>query len=323
MKNIYLFFGENTYSSQEKLKFWQQEFAKKYGEDAIETIEGHNLNPAQFTTDIEAQPFLSEKRLIIIKDFLAEADAEDQKRVAEHLDKAIDECILVFYETQAPDKRLTLFKKITKIGQAEEFKALHPNDLAKWILDRANKNGLKINFPTANYLIQHSGTNLWVISGELEKLGIYADGKEITSTMIDEVSIPSLTASIFKLTDAIAQKNVKQSLKTFKIMSESGEDLMMVFFMIVRHFRILVQVLDLLKQGENQNSITTKLQQHPYVIQKSSQQSRNFTIEKLEKIYCQLLDIDRKFKTGVVKTYSTDNREYELLIEQLIIDCCK
>lgn len=322
-KNIYLFFGEDTYSSLQKLKFWKQEFIKKYGEDTIEIIEGLKLDPSEFSTNIGAPPFLSEKRLIIVKDFLLDSKAEAQKQVAENLENTVEECLVIFYENELPDKRTALFKKIVQIGNTEEFPQLSPLETTKWLLDEAKKENINLNSTVANYLIQNCGSDLWHLNNELNKLKNLADGSMISKEMIDAISIPSLSASIFKLTDAIAQKDLKSSLKVFEILRESGEELGRIFFMIARHFRILIQVHEMIEKKESSLTITKKLKQHPFVIQKTSLQSKNFKREKLEYIYSKFLEIDRKNKTGIIKSFKTDYREFELAIEQLIIDCCR
>ncbi len=319
--NIFLFYGENSYLSKEKLKNWKEAFIKKHGADCLESIEGKNLNPQEFTTNIEALPFLSEKRLIIVKDFLSIKKSDNQKKVAENLEKAADSSIIIFYENKDIDKRSSLYKKILKIGKAEEFKALNPNEISKWVLDKAKAENIKISFTNANYLGQNCGPDLWHVSSEFEKLKLFSNGEEITRTMIEQVSIPSITASIFKLTDTISQKNTKNSLKTLKSLEESGEDLIKVFFMIVRHFRILIQVHEMVNKGENNFSITKKLKQHPFVIQKTSEQSKNFNQKKLEEIYAEMLEIDKNLKTGVIKYYGKDKKQFILAIEKLIINC--
>ncbi len=321
--SIFLFYGEDSFSSSQKILLWKKEFIKKFGDDSIETIDGKSLNPSEFSTNIEAIPFLSEKRLIIVNDFLEKGKTDNQKQVADNLSKATDQCIILFHENKAPDKRTVLFKRISKLGKIEEFRTLTPPEVSKWITERAKKENIKIDFGTINYLSEHCGPSLWTISSELEKLKIYASGKEISKEMIDEVATQSLSSSIFKLTDSVAQKNVKESLKTFGILNESGEDLMMIFFMLVRHFRILLQVHEMLSKGEKPFSITKKLRQHPFVIQKTSNQSKNFNQRKLEEIYRMLLDIDIKVKTGKIKSYGANNKEFALAIEQLIINCCK
>jgi len=322
-KPVYLFFGEDRYSLNQKLKFWQDEFVKKYGENALEISYGESLDPADFATNLETIPFLSEKRLIIIKDFLDLAKAEKQKQVAAAIENTPDFCILIFHENEIPDKTNPIYKKIAKIGTLQEFKSLSPNEITKWITDKAKKENIKISFATANYLSQQCGPELWTISNELEKLTLFADNKEITREMIDNLCIASLSSSIFKLTDEVAQKNAKASLKTFAILKESGEELTRIFFMLARHFRILTQVQELVSKGERAPEITKKLKQHPFVIQKTSIQAKNFDQKKLIQIYEEMLEIDKKVKTGIIKSFKGDNREFELAIEKFIINCCK
>ncbi len=322
-KPIFLFCGEDTYSSNQKLKFWTDQFIEKYGENSnIEIIDGKNLDIKNFTTNIETIPFLSEKRLIIIKNFLSTSDKETQKIISDSLEKTPDFCIVVFHETSEIEKTTSVYKKIKTIGKIEEFAPLSPAELTKWILNKAKKETININSKTANFLTLHCGCELWRISNELEKLQTFADGKEITQKMIEDLITPSLSASIFRLTDSISEKNAKESLKTLETLSSTGEELSRIFFMIVRHFRILLQVHEMAKKNENKLTITKKLKQHPFVIQKTLSQSKVFTTEKLENIYQNLLKIDTDFKTGMIKTYQGDDSEYKLAIEQLIINCC-
>lgn len=318
--NVYLFFGEDTYSSNQKVKFWKEQFIKKYGEESnIEVIDGKSLVPSKFITNLETLPFLSDKRMVIVKDCLSKANRDEQKIISDAIEKAPDFCVVVFHETENPDKVGSLYKRIKKVGKVEEFTPQTPAQLAGWI-QRKSKT---IDISTANYLALHCGNELWRISTELEKLEVFANGSPIIKKMIDEFVTPSLSASIFKLTDSISARKPNESLKTLETLKETGEELTRVFFMIVRHFRILIQVQEMASKNENQHSITKKLKQHPFVIQKTLQQSKNFTAEKLEAIYEKLLEIDVKFKTGIIKTYQGDDSEYKLAIEKLIIECCQ
>lgn len=324
-KTVYLFYGDDRYSLNQKLKFWQDEFVKKYGENALEIIDGAKLNPSDFSTNLQSLPFLSEKRLVLVKDFLefSEKKEDMQKKIASAIEDTPDFCLLIFQENEIPKKTNPIYKKIGKIGTLQEFKALLPAEITRWISEKAKKENIKISFFTANYLTQQCGPELWTISNELDKLALFANGKEITKEMIEDICIPSLTSSIFKLTDEVAQKNAKASLRIFRILKDSGEELNGIFFMLVRHFRILTQVQELVTKGENSTEITKKLKQHPFVIQKTSIQARNFDHKKLVEIYGEMLDIDRKVKSGIIKSYKSDNREFELAIEKFIINCCK
>jgi len=323
-KAIHLFYGENTYGSLQKLKVWQEQFIEKYGgETNVEIIEGKKLVPAEFDTNLQTMPFLAEKKLIIIKNFLAEGKTEEQKRVTDSLAKTPDFTMVIFYEIKTPDKRTSLYQKINKMGNAKEFTTPSPAEVTKQILFEAKKSDIKISSTAALYLSTQCSMNLWLVFGELDKLATYANGKEITQKMIDELVTPTLSSSIFKLTDALAVKKVKESLRVFRILIDSGEEAGMVFFMIVRQFRILIQIRELVEKNASQGEMIKKLKQHPFVIQTASKQAKNFTIPQIENIYKELLEIDRKVKTGIIKSLAGNTSEFQLAIEKLIINCCK
>ena len=324
--NIYFFYGEDNYTLYQKIKFWKDQFEKKHGGDMnIEIIEGKTLEPRTFGTNLQALPFLAEKRLVIVKDFMEKAKAEEQKAIADILKTEVpDFCVLVFAEIKDPDKRTTLYKTLNKIAKVEEFKPLSPPQLLKWITEQTTTRGGLINQPEASFLGERVGPNLWQLSNEIDKL-ISASGGEtpITKQLIEDLVPESLSSSIFKLTDSLATKNRKGSLKVFKTLVDSGEDLMMIFYMLIRHFRILIQAHYLVNQGEHPTTIAKKLKQHPYVAQTASNQSKNFTRDQLKDIYGKLLNIDKSFKTGEIKISVDDTRELLLEIERFIIETCK
>gem|GEM_PF-320916 len=323
-ENIFLFYGEDTYSSSQKLKHWKSEFVRKYGDETnLEVIEGADLDTSVFNTNLEAMPFLAEKRMIIIKDFLSKGSSDNQKRVAENLENTPEFVILIFHENEMPDRRTSLFQKLSKIAKPVEFETLSARDTTNWIMERARAKNQMLSPMAANYLIEYCGLDLWHLSSEMDKLHSYTNGKAIDQKIIEEVCVPSVGSSIFKLTDAIATKNTKESLKIFKTLILSGEEIGRIFFMVVRHFRILMQVKDLLEKHESPSSITKRLGQHPFVIQTTSKQAGNFSEDQLKKIYGRLLSIDIAAKTGQIKAYGGETKEFELALERLIIDYCK
>ena len=107
---IYLFYGPDTYSAYQKSMLWRREFEKKYGDFNIHVFEGEKFTNADFCAASQSMPFLSEKKLIIIRDFLRDGNIDEQKKVAEELDEAADFCVIVFLETDMPDARTTLLK---------------------------------------------------------------------------------------------------------------------------------------------------------------------------------------------------------------------
>ena len=128
----------------------------------------------------------------------------------------------------------------------------------------------------ANQLAETVGPNLWQMTQEIEKLTLYAEGQPIPSEAIESMTSPNLSTSIFKLTDYLGQKNAKAALKTLDVLLESGEEIVKSMFMIVRHFRILIQVRACMEQKMEKTAINQKLKEHPFVIMTAMGQSKNF-----------------------------------------------
>jgi DNA polymerase-3 subunit delta len=314
MKPIYLFHGEDNYTSSQKALHWQKEFEKKYGD--IETFE--NLTVEKFIEAITTLPFLSEKKLIIIKDFFSNAKTEDLKKIAEKLDKVDENCIVVFIEKQKADARTSLFKNIKKMGQIIEFNPLEQSELIKWIELQVKKRGGIIKRPESIKLAETIGPNLWQMEQEIEKLTMYSNGNPITSEAIESLTTPNLTASIFRLTDQISLNQSKEALKTLEILIENGENPIQILFMIIRHFRILIQIKDCLAKNVNSSLIVKKTKTHPYAVNIGIKQSQKFDQKKLTQIYQALQKIDIAIKGGEIRITTNDISELRLAIEKFI-----
>ncbi|MFA6528044.1 MAG: DNA polymerase III subunit delta [Candidatus Gracilibacteria bacterium] len=313
--------GEDSFSINEKIQTWKREFEKRYeGDINISELDGEKVKVDEIITSIDSMPFFSEKRLILVKNFLSEQPAEEQKKLVSRLTHVEDTSVLVFYELTSPDKRLSLYKYLTKTAKIYEFPSLRPAALNKWITERViSKNG-KINTLAASYLAEQIGPNLWKLSSEIDKLISYTNGQEITSKDIDILTRASAETSIFKLTDQIGQRRTTEAIRTLNELIDGGEELMYIFAMIVRQVRILIEVKDMLRKSLNRQQIVDRLKANPFVVTNAMAQARNYEPETLKRIHGKLLELDTKMKTGKINFSTAQKNHYLLHIEKLIVE---
>ncbi len=322
--HVFLFYGENTFELQKKVKFWIQEFTIRHGDTNMDIMDGSSVQTKNIMAIAEIMPFLSEKRLIIVNNFISNASLEEQKKLSEKLDKIPESSIVVFVEKEeSPSQKDPLFKKIISIGKIEEFKMLSGPKLLEWVITQIQTKNGKIQTKNADYLIQHVGSDPWKLSNEMDKLVTYCDGREILETDIATLTKANIKTTIFKFTDYLGQKNTRLTIDTLNVLLESGEDVFYIFFMIVRQFRILIQVKDLMMKEKNQKQISTELKQHPFVITTSMRQAKNFSFAILKNIYQELLQIDIATKTGKIRTSTGDTKQLNLTLEKFILECCR
>lgn len=320
---VFLFFGQDTYSLNKKLSFWRSEFEKKHGGDMnISIINGGDSNAQEIFQCAASVPFLGEKRLLIVKNFLSEGDDRERAALAELLPRIPDSSVAVFSETNEIDRRTVLFKKIQKFGKLVEFTQLTGSKLLGWIEKEVERRNSAIEKDALIYLADIISDDLYRLENEIAKLVSYAAGRKITKKDIDLLIDMQFAASIFRLTDGIGQKNEKVAIVTLHQLIETGEDLHRILYMIMRQFRIIMCVRDLASQGLSRDAMATKLKEHPFVISNTTAQSRNFSMEQLMRAYELLIEIDTKLKSGGIRIFAGDNREFVLALDRLVLKLC-
>ncbi|MBI5413663.1 DNA polymerase III subunit delta [Candidatus Peregrinibacteria bacterium] len=326
---VFLFYGEDTYSQKEKLKFWQAEFEKKYGGNMNVTVfDGRYAAANEIFQACSSMPFLSDKRFTIVKDFLAkrfgeeEEPSEEKAIMADLIEKIPDFCILVFSESVSPDRRISLYKKIKKIGKLMEFSAMGGSKLLGWIQKIVEKKGGTIEKDALIFLSEFVTADLYKTENEIAKFVGYAKDRAINKDDIILLMDTQLTTNIFKLTDGIGQKNRKVALDTLHNLIDNGEELHGILYMIMRQFRIITMIKDLVEQRFSRDQITIKLKLHPFVVSNTISQVRNFSMEQLKRAYKLLIKIDTKLKSGGIKVLAGDNREFVLAMDRLVLDLC-
>ncbi len=322
MQNIYLFHGEDSYTSGKKALHWREEFEKKYGDLNTEILEGETLTAGGFMEAVNTLPFLSEKKFIMVGNAFAHAPAEELRLIAEKLEEVPDHCVVVFIERNKADQRTLLFKTLKKHGQVMDFSPPDEHHLVGWIVSETQKKGGVISSRTAGHLAQTVGPDLWQMSQEIEKLIINTNGREITINDVNTLASPNIETTIFILTDNLGLKKRKESLQSLKKLIDSGANLIPSIFTIGGHFRTLIQVKDCLGKNMQKPAIIKRLKKHPFAVSKAIDQCKNFTPQSLEQIYQKLLEIDIAIKTGKIKMTTEDQSELRLSLEKIIADFC-
>jgi DNA polymerase-3 subunit delta len=329
MANLFLFTGEETYLLRQQVKLWKNEFQKKYGDFNLAHLDASQMKLGQIVAECRTLPFLSTKRLIFIENLPSAADQKLKKESADDytiLNDLVEnppESSVIIFISANPDKRTTLFKRIQKYGQVKCFDALGGRKLEEWIMKKTSATQGKILPGAINYLIQYTGNNLWILDQEIKKLISYNQGKPISERDIDLLVTPHPEANIFAFTDAITQRKIVMAIKLLQKLILSGESVNQIFYMLIRQFRILIQLKALKDKGFDNQVINAKLKLNPFVVKIALKQIDNFHFSELKHAYQCLLNIDEKLKTGRIKYVADDYRPFIIEIEAFLLNICQ
>jgi DNA polymerase-3 subunit delta len=295
----YFIYGEDTFRSKQKLNAIKQKYIdSSLGDTNLAIIEGQSAKGDEIIRQLWAMPFLAPKRLVIIKNLLLSGNKETQQSTAEFLPKIPETTVAIFFEEGTPDKRLGLFKALNKPKLAEEFIPLTGIKLRQWV-ELQFKNSQKTAEPRLlDFLIQAIGSDLWRLEQEINKLVNFSGRSEVTLEQGKKLIHVEQEGDTFQLIDALGEKNAKLAMNHLRARLQSGDAPQYLLSMIVYGFRTLLIVKDLISKDPKRNSAPGI---HPFVWRKSIQQAKNFSLDRLEKIYRRLLDFDCATKTSIIE----------------------
>jgi DNA polymerase-3 subunit delta len=319
---IIFLYGEDTFRSREKLKEFKEKFLRDVDPsgNSLMTVNGGETTMEKINEALTSSSLFVQKRMVIIENIFANKDKSIYDQVYEYLraKEKEQENIIIFWDETSGEKKSTnkLFKYLSKSPNLKQnkklvqnFKNLSNTEATAWVKKRVKNLGGKISNKASLTLTSFFGSDLWQLNNEVQKLVNFklgqdkglikgAETAEITEKDVEDLSRGKVDENIFALTDAISNKNKALALKLFEQEFEAGVADTYLMHMIIRQFKILLQVRQSLDQGYTSRKIINELKLHPFVVQKSLNQVRAFSLEILKKIIKQLILIDKKIKTG-------------------------
>lgn len=306
---IYLLYGDDHLAVGEIIDTLRD----RIGESSVADMNtarfsAQHLDLPEFETICSTMPFLAERRMIILE------DAEYITRKTPWLEKFLDvleACpeqtavvIHVFVDTSDRrsldnfQKRSPIFHWIQEHPETSWSRScLIPQKRAfdQWIAQRARTYGGDMEPAAAHLLAEMTEGDPLLADLEILKLLDYADySRPVTAVDVEILTPLHGQADIFTLVDAVGSQDITTALREFHMLQESVS-LPVIFSMITRQFRLLIQARDCLDRNLDPSS---ELKGHSFVIQKITRQAKNFDQKQLHDIYERLLEIDYRSKSS-------------------------
>lgn len=258
--------------------------------------EGKNIDVNEVIDNAETFPFFAKYRLIVLEQSGLFKTGGEQ--LAEYMDKIPETTIFLFVE-QDVDKRSKMYKAVKKNGYICEINRQSEKDIEVWAAKIFDYNGKKITKADMAYFIANVGTDMEILSQEIEKLISYAyDKNVINKNDIDAVCIKQLNVRIFDMIDAISVKNQQKTLDCYYELIAEKEPPMRILFMISRQFNLILQAKDLSARGMSKEQIAGAMGVQGFIASKSISQSRNFTVSELKAGLAESISTEELIKSG-------------------------
>ena len=292
---ILAFIGDNGHAREQAATEFVSGFIGVHGAMAVDKFAAEELDFASFSDAISTIPFLSPRRLVIVRDL------GTNKSLAEQLDKiaeaAADTTDLVIIESHV-DGRGKYLTNLKKLAEVREFAHLDGDDLLNWIVEQTKQLGGTITRGLAQKLVDRVGTNQQLIANELAKLVLYQP--EITAETITELTAYTPQSSIFAMLDAAFSGNMSTALTLYKEQRTQGMEPQAIMGMITWQLHALTLVK---AAGSMQaNEIASRAKLSPFVVRKNQTTARRISDQKLIQLLEKAIETDKNIKTTNINT---------------------
>jgi len=305
---IIFLYGADTFRSRRFRQELQDKFKRDVdpGTISLSIINGQTASLSEITNQLGSGSLFVKKRLVIIEDIFKNKKEKIFTELTDYL-KKIDkkktdtDNVILFHDEEAgslktgPKKLMSL---LLKQPYTQEFKPLNKNQIASFIKNEVKLYKKQIFLPAAKELSERTGEDLWLISRTIKKLSFATSETEITIANIKNMVPGSYDENIFSLTDALSAKNKKIAALRLEEQYQAGLSDEYILSMLIRQFKILLQIKSGLEANLSNSELTAKLKLHPFVIKKGTEQAKNFELLALKSYLNQLINLDKKNKTG-------------------------
>jgi len=310
---FYVLHGEDEFTRSETLVDFKRRLGPPDTVDLNTTVlDGRGLTMRELHHTCDAIPFLADKRLIIVEGLLSRLTPRRGQRLSDAKQKLLD-ALIDYLPHLPPTTRLVMIEDrplpsdhpIVRLagredrGYVKRFERPDAQTLPRWIRRQAQKHGGDIEPRAAHRLAAVVGADLRLLDQEIIKLVTYCDGERAVVEADVETLVPySQDAVIFDLVDALGQRDGTTAAQTLHRLIDEGEHPLGLLGMIIRQFRLLIQVKTLKAKGSSPREVAKTLGIHPFPARKLHHQANHFTTAQLEKVYRYLSETDLDIKTG-------------------------
>lgn len=240
----------------------------------------------------------------------------DIEKLINYLEHPNEKTIIIFI---CPSK-LDLRKKITKLIK-DKYNLINIPSLKSYEIENKlsavfKKHNFKIDSESIKYIVSNSLNNYDLAMNEIAKIMLYyEEGTYINYNDIVNITAKSLNTNNFLFVDAVVEGNLEKSLELLKDLKVLKQEPTVIFALLARDFRLMLQIKNMLIKGEKEYDIMRFLGLQDWQLDRYIKKIFPYKVKELEEILVKLANIDLDIKTGKIDKY--------IALELFILDICE
>ncbi|MDO4481666.1 MAG: DNA polymerase III subunit delta [Bacillota bacterium] len=309
IKNVCLLWGREQFLTEwaenEIIKAYSNEVSRQFD---VAEFDGAEADIHVILEACETLPLFSEKKLVIVDKlpFIeGKKSAADEAALTAYIKNPAETTLLVLTCGEKVDKRLSIYKNISKNGSVYEFGSLEPKELRSWIKKRFRTYKKTVSDANINLLVELSGYydrdseyTLYHFENDISKVILHSEGAEIKSEDIEKSVSGSLGRNVFSLIDCIASGDKKKALQMLDDMLLYDDYEMLIITLLFRQYENVLKVKQLIGEGRSRSETARILGAKDFLVGKWQSIGRKYSEEELKNIVRKIYEGDKMSKLG-------------------------
>lgn len=305
-KNIYLFNVKEDYIAKKMLESLKNNLlSKEYEAFNYSVFDDKKIDINKVIELCETLPMLDNYRMIFIKSESI-TNKDISKKFSDYIKDIPKTTVVVIWIKGSLDKRTALYKTIKKYGDIVDFDKFKAYALESWVRKKLKENNIILTNDAVGYFIESSGylvdeskVDLGYFEGEIKKLSSI-NKEKIDIDEIKKIISVNIQDEIFKLTDALRDKNSDYAFKLLHNLKYNDVKFMQILGVVVRNFENMYICKQYIKKGKTENDIVKDYSLHPYAVKMANISSKKYSLNEIHVFLDLCLDLDYKIKIGEI-----------------------
>lgn len=316
----FLFYGEEEYLKHNALVQVRKSVFPD-GPDSFNHIrlDADNYSPEALENAIMALPVFAEKKLIEVHSLslksMKDKETEALCAVFDLLSGSSD-TVLVLYTVPGefdPGEGKRVSKQFTALSEVltpVHFEKQTGDRLAKWVSQHFAHNKVVCNLDMSYALMERSGTDMYALAQETEKLSCYilSQGRNtLTKEDIELLATKNKEIGAFDFSNAILARDTAEAfyiLSRYEAEDKSGKEAGLVLGGMIAVFRLLLRISVLAATGKNDKDISKELKINEYRCALYHRSLGRRSAEDIERIIGLCCETDILLKRGGANGYT-------------------
>ena len=278
LSGTYLFYGDEEY-----LKRFYAQRAEKHtvGDDPdlaswnthVINAEG-DANLGELEAAVLSVSMMGDRTFVRYNADLTSLSADETKAlidIIENIDPEQTVLLIVAppggFDAGTAKRPSKMYKQYEAVAKPVDLTAQTPAELKKWMVRRLSQDSLAVTPEAQELLISRATDNMFILSGELEKLAAYslANGiAVIDSETVTQISSVTAQEEAFALANAVLDGDRRKALSVLYVHKMRRESAVSVLASVTKCICDMMAVAYLAAEGADKQTVASKMKMHEY-----------------------------------------------------------